>query len=137
MSGAEVTTDDVADGNLSAMRDGSTWLEPGSYRLENLDLTAGTLSIRAGVDENGDDTASLIADAAFPICVQIGERSETVGAANLVDGSFVSGPDHTGMVSLLGRTDDGILFGRLQFDLATPQGDETSFTDGVFRLGER
>jgi hypothetical protein len=60
--------------------------------------------------------ADLIEAAAFPICVPIGDRSETSGSANLVGGGFVSDATHTGGVAILGREGDTLL-GRFAFDL--------------------
>ena len=78
----------------------------------------------------------LIEAAAFPICVPVGARSETSGAANLVGGGFVSDATHTGGVALLAKDGDTLL-GRFAFDLANPAGDTLTFSDGAFRLPAR
>ncbi len=128
--------DDVADGNGTATRsDDVDFDEPGTWSAQQLSITIGVLDMIVTDDEGGDDVADLIEAAAFPICIPIGERSDTSGAANLVAGGFVSDADHTGGVAILGK-DGNTLLGRFSFDLVS--GDTViSFTDGAFRVPQR
>jgi hypothetical protein len=130
------TDDDVADGRGTATRsDGEAFDEAGTWNAQSLSITIGTLDMIVTDDEVGDDVADLIEAAAFPICIPIGERSETSGSANLVDGGFVSDASHTGGVAILGKDGDTLL-GRFSFDLAA--GATTlSFSDGAFRVPQR
>jgi hypothetical protein len=132
------TDDDVADGRGAATRsDGAAFDEAGSWSTASLDIVVGTLTMTASVDETGSQVAELIEAAAFPICVPIGERSETSGSANHVGDNLISDATHTGGVAILDRDGD-TLIGRFGFELVSPVSGETvTFSDGAFRLPTR
>lgn len=132
-------TPDVGDGTGAATRsDGAdfsgedTSWAPGSSGS----VTVGLLDMIIAKDQTGTDTESLIADAAFPICVKLAERSETSGSALLNGGSFQTNADHTGDVVIIGET-GGFLLGRFAVDLADGSGANLSFTDGQFKARRR
>jgi len=128
---------DVADGRGTATRsDGESFDEDGSWSATSISVTIGTLDMIATQDEVGSDVAELIESGAFPICVLMGERSETSGSANLVDGGFFSDATHTGGLLLLGR-EGTTLLGRFAFELVNGSGTTLSFTDGAFRVPQR
>jgi hypothetical protein len=130
--------DDVANGRGTATRsDGAAFDEAGSWSTVSLDIVVGTLTMTASADETGSRVADLIEAAAFPICVPIGERSETSGSANHVGDNLISDATHTGGVAILAE-EGGLLIGRFSVDLEAPStGEERSITDGVFRVGRR
>lgn len=137
LSGELPTTDEVGAGRVVADQDGSAFAADGTWkRPPGGSLAAGSLDIIIENDENGDATADLIDAATFPICVQIGARGESSGQANLVSGGYVSDASHGGTLAILGE-EDGNLIGRFSFELATPGGDTTVFSDGMFRVPER
>lgn len=138
LSGVAPSADDVSNGFGAASRDGQAFREAGSWgAAPRASIDIGTLSLAVPFDETGTDVSDLIARRAFPICVRLGERSETVGAGNLVDGGYVTDSQRTGAVAILGE-EGGFLLGRFELDLYSPsRGDETSFRDGVFRLERR
>lgn len=130
------TVDDVEDGKGAASRDGASWSETASWSATTATVTIGLLDIIVDKDEEGASVRGLFEDGTYPICVRIGERSESVGQANYVEGGFVSDGSHEGSISLLAN-EDGILVGRFSFSLANPGGTEMTFEDGVFRATER
>ncbi len=137
LSTAEPTDQDVADGRGSATRsDGEPFEGPGSWSPTSMSIVIETLDMIASADESGSAVSELIEAAAFPICVPIRDRSETSGSALLADGAFASDSDHTGGVAILGRDGD-TLVGRFAFELANPQGETVTFSDGVFRVPSR
>ena len=129
---------DVDDGKATADRsDGEAFSVEASWKPgDGGSLTLGVLDIIIENEESGSDTADIIEDGAFPICVRLGERGEKKGSANYIDGGYVTNAEHTGSVALLGNEDD-LLVGRFQIDLANPAGDELSFSDGVFSASLR
>ncbi len=131
------TDAEVAEGRGKATRsDGQPFDAPGTWSPTSLSIVIETLDIIASADETGSSVSELIEAAAFPICVPVRDRIETSGFAILADGAFVSDADHTGGVAILGRDGD-ILVGRFAFDLANPQGQVLSFSDGAFRVPSR
>lgn len=124
---------DVADGTGEAKRsDGAAFSEDATWNPgAGGSLTIGVLDMIIEKEESGSDTADIIEDGAFPICVRLGERGETTGSANYIDGGFVTSAGNTGSVAILSNDED-ILVGRFAVDLANPQGEELSFTDGAF-----
>lgn len=138
LSGAAPTADDVRDGFGRAERDGQPFEEAGSWgAAPQASIDIGTLSLTVPYDETGTEVTDLIARRAFPICVRLGERSDTVGAGNLVDGGYITDAGHTGAVAILGE-EGGLLLGRFAVELiSSSEGAETSFTDGAFRLERR
>lgn len=138
LSGVPPTADDVQNGFGEALRDGAPFKEAGTWGAAPLaSIDIGTLSLAVPFDETGTEVTDLIARRAFPICARLGDRSDTVGAGNLVEGGYVTDASHTGAVAILGE-DGGFLTGRFVVDLiSSSEGAETSFTDGVFRLERR
>lgn len=138
LSGVLPTSDEVENGFGAAVRDGQPFKEAGTWGAAPLgSIDIGTLSLAIPFDETGTEVTDLIARRAFPICVRLGERSDTVGAANLVEGGYVTDAQHTGAVAILGE-EGGFLVGRFVIDLVSEsEGAETSFEDGVFRLERR
>lgn len=130
--------DDVADGRGTATRsDGAAFDEAGSWSTVSLDIVVGTLTMTASADETGSRVADLIEAAAFPICVPIGQRSDTSGSANHVGDNLISDATHTGGVAILDRDGD-TLIGRFEFDLVgAASGETVTFSDGAFRLPTR
>jgi hypothetical protein len=138
LSSTPPTADDVVDGRGKATRsDGAEFDEAGSWApapASSVDL--GTLSMIIQYDETGSVVDDLIADGAFPICVPQGERSDTSGQANLVDGGFVTDATHDGGLAILGKEGD-VLLGRFGFTLVDQGGTTLTFSEGVFRVPQR
>lgn len=125
------TEDDVARGRGKATRsDGVALDAEGSWSVAQSDVVVGTLVMQMPVDETGATVTDLIADGAFPICVPMGERSETSGAANLLPG-FVTNANTRGGLAVLAKDGD-TLFGRFAFDMQDQQGNSLAIDDGVF-----
>ncbi len=136
-STAAVGDADVDEGFGSADRsDGVAFREAGDWApAPSSSVVIGTLSMVMQFDEAGLVVDDLVADGAFPICIPQGARSETSGAANLVDGGFVTDATHTGGLVLLAKEGD-VLVGRFGFDMVA--GAETlTFENGVFRVAQR
>jgi hypothetical protein len=131
--GLSTEAPDVQEGRGSADRDGGEALdEPADWKPgSGGSLTIGVLDFIIEKEESGSDTEGLVEDGAFPICVRLGERSEKTGAANYIDGGYVTNASHTGAVAILSNDSD-LLVGRFEVELANPGGDELAFTDGVF-----
>lgn len=138
LPGAAPTADDVQNGFGEALRDGQAFREAGSWgAAPQASIDIGTLSLMIPFDETGTAVSDLIARRAFPICIPLGERSDTVGAGNLVEGAYITDAQRKGAVAILGE-EGGFLQGRFELDLFSPsRGEETSFRDGVFRLERR
>jgi hypothetical protein len=138
LSSTPPSTDDVADGRGKATRsDGAAFDVEGTWApAPASSLVLGTLSMVMQFDETGTAVDELVADGAFPICVPQGERSETSGQANLVDGGFVTDATHDGGLAILGKDGD-LLLGRFAFTLVDQSGATLSFEDGVFRVPQR
>lgn len=137
LEGGLPTTDEVGSGQLLALKDGADFDVTGSWkRPPGGSLTGGSLDIIIEHDGEGAETADLIDNETFPICVPIGARAEDSGQANYVDGGFVSDDSHGGMLAILG-TEGGEILGRFSFSLANPAGTEMSFESGIFRVPER
>jgi hypothetical protein len=117
--------------------DGEEFREEGNWGpAPASSITIGTLDMIIANDEEGLAVDDLIADGAFPICVPQRDRSETSGAANLVEGGFVTNAEHTGGVAILGKEGD-VLIGRFGFELVDNGGTTLTFSDGVFRVPQR
>lgn len=137
--GISTAQPNVADGTGQATRsDGdaftgqdASWA-PGS----SASVTVGLLDMIIAKDQTGTDTEDLIADAAFPICVKLAERSETSGSALLNGGSFQSSADHTGAIAIIDE-EGGFLLGRFAVDLTDGSGANLSFSDGQFKARRR
>lgn len=126
---------DVDEGFGEATRsDGAAFKEEGTWK-PSASITIGTLDMVIVNDDQGLVVEDLIADGAFPICVLQGARSETSGAANLVEGGFVTDATHDGGVAILGKDGDNLI-GRFGFDLAAGA-DTLTFSDGVFNVPQR
>lgn len=132
------TTDEVPDGYVRATLDGQpfeatgTWSDGPSASID----ADGPLSMIIAKDQTATSTIELVGRGAFPICVPLGERSDTSGNATW-DSSFVTDKDHTGMVAILGE-DAGFLLGRFEVELVDANnGAVTKFEDGVFRAQRR
>jgi hypothetical protein len=137
LSGEVPTTDEIGSGQVAADQDGSPFTAAGTWRPPpGGSFTAGNLDVIMEKDEDGNDTADLIAEGTFPICVTIGERSETSGQANLVQGGFVSDGSNGGNFAILAE-EDGEIVGRFAFTLANTSGETTTFSDGLFRVPQR
>jgi hypothetical protein len=137
LSGAVPSTDEIASGQVSADRDGSAFTASGTWRPPpGGSFTAGNLDVIMENDEEGNDTADLITEGTFPICVTIGDRSETSGQANLVEGGYVSDGSNGGTFAILAE-EDGEIVGRFAFTLANTSGDTTTFSEGLFRVPQR
>jgi hypothetical protein len=133
LSGAVPTSEDVGDGQVKASRDGAAFSAANATWSvgPSASLNAGELTIVIVNDESGSNTEELIGRGAFPICINIGERSGSSGNAQLVGTAFVSDASHTGNLSILGN-EGGQLSGRFEVELADG-GATTRFTDGIFR----
>lgn len=131
--GLSTEAPDVQEGRGAADRDdGEAFDEPADWKPgSGGSLTLGVLDFIIEKEESGSDTESLVEDGAFPICVRLGERSEKTGAANYIDGGYVTNASHTGAVAILSNEDD-LLVGRFEVELANPGGEELAFTNGVF-----
>jgi hypothetical protein len=134
LPGAIPTDSDLANGQVRALRDGAeftasnaTWSVGPSAALN-----AGELTIIIVNDETGSNTESLIGQGAFPLCIDLGERSGSSGNAQLVGTGFVSDAAHTGSLSILGN-DGGMLSGRFEVTLADGSA-TTRFSEGAFRV---
>ena len=134
--GLSTAVPEVADGRVTATVDGAAFDESGSYSPTTGSFTAGLLDIIISKDENGDDTMALIADESFPICIQLGERSDTSGNANFVEGGFVTDADHTGSLVIAAVADEMIV-GRFELTLGNSAGETKTFEDGAFKIPER
>ena len=139
MCGVSTAAPDVADGTGEATRsDGDAFTSqdaswaPGS----SASVTVGLLDMIIAKDQTGTDTENLIADGAFPICVTLGERSESSGSALLNGGSFASDAGHNGAVVIIAE-EGGFLAGRFEVDLLDGGGANLSFTDGQFKARRR
>jgi hypothetical protein len=132
------SVDEVANGHGRAVRsDRVPFDEEGSWSLgPNGSVDISVLAMIKVFDENGGVVDDLIADGAFPICVRQGERSETSGQANFVDGGFATDADHEGALAILGK-DEELLVGRFSVTLVNQAGVTLSFDDGVFRVPRR
>ena len=126
-----------AAGTLQASLDGSPFTQADATWSDdsNGSLVAGTLTIVIAVDETGTSVGELVGRRAFPICVPLGERSETSGQATF-DSAFVTSATSTGSLSILDEA-DGVITGRFQVDLTSGGGDARAFDDGVFRASLR
>ncbi len=138
LSAVPPTVEEVADGRGMAVRsDGEAFDVEGSWApAPSSSVDLGTLSMIMQFDETGSAVDDLIADGAFPICVPQGERGAESGAANLVDGGFVTNATHDGGLALLGKDGD-LLLGRFAFTLVDPSGTELTFSEGAFRVPQR
>jgi hypothetical protein len=136
LSSSTPTATEIEEGLVTATQDGSAFEGEGSWSATTGSLTGGLLDIIIQNDESGERTADKVSAGDFPICVQIGDRSDNVGQANLVSGGFVSDADNTGSLSILAQEGDYIV-GRFSFSLADTSGETTVFEDGLFRVAER
>lgn len=129
---------DIEEGFGKATRsDGVAFEEEGTWAAApSSSVVIGVLTMIIANDDEGLVVDDLISDGAFPICVPQAARSETAGAANFVDGGFVTDDTNKGGLAILGKDGD-VLIGRFSFDMAAPGGDTLSFDDGVFRLPQR
>ena len=134
--GGTPTADEIASGRVTATQDGSSFNETGSWSPTSGSLTGGLLDIIIQKDDSGERTADRVDAGDFPICITIGERSDTVGQANLVEGGYVSDSSHTGSLAIYAE-EDGEIVGRFSFTLANTSGDTTVFEEGLFRVSER
>lgn len=135
---AKPTAEDVADNQVVAKLNGGGFDEPGSWSAgPNGSLTAGTLNVVIARDNTGTLTSDLVGRGAFPICVDIGERSDVSGNADF-DGHFLSDGAHTGSVAILGE-EEGLLTGRFRLELKDNLGADAPavFEDGMFRIPRR
>ena len=135
-TGGTPSSDEIASGRVTATQDGSTFDEAGTWSATSGSLTGGLLDIIIQQDDSGERTADRIASGDFPICIMVGERSETSGQANLVQGGFVSNASNTGSLAIYAEENDEIV-GRFSFSLENTSGEKTVFEDGLFRVGER
>jgi hypothetical protein len=136
LSGVVPTTADVLDGRARGSQDGTAFDIGGTWAPgPSGSIDIGTLSMVIAVDETGTDVGDLVGRRAFPICIPLGERSETSGNASW-DGSYITDSSHTGAVAILDE-DAGFLAGRFEVTLLESGGAMTAFTDGVFRLPQR
>jgi hypothetical protein len=131
--GLSTEAPDVQEGRGSADRDdGDPFDEAADWKPgSGGSLTIGVLDFIIEKEESGSDTENLVEDGAFPICVRLGERGDKTGAANYIDGGYVTNASHTGAVAILSNDSD-LLVGRFEVELANPGGDELAFTNGVF-----
>jgi hypothetical protein len=131
------TAEESPVGRLVAKRSGVSsdpFSEAGAWTPgPSTSIDAGLLSLIIAQEQTGTRTEDLIANAAFPICVPLADRSDRSGQANFVDGGFVTSASHTGGVAIL-AVEDGNLVGRFEAELANNQGQTLTFSDGVFRL---
>jgi len=136
--GQSTALPEIEEGFGSATRsDGEAFKEEGTWAAApSSSVVIGVLTMIMANDDEGLVVDDLISDGAFPICVPQASRSETAGAANYVDGGFVTDDTNKGGLAILGKDGD-VLIGRFGFDLAAPNGDTLSFDDGVFRLPQR
>ena len=135
------SVEDVPEGRLIAQRDGQDWSVTGSWGAgpaTSIDVggSGDALSIIIARDETGTPTDELLDAGALPVCVQIGDRSDSVGQANFLPGGFVSDATHSGTLSILEYAGD-LLIGRFSFSLASPSGETMELTEGAFRLPQR
>ncbi|MBM4282248.1 MAG: hypothetical protein FJ137_16335 [Deltaproteobacteria bacterium] len=138
LSVAPPAPDEVNDGRGTAVRsDGVPFDVEGDWApAPSSSLVLGTLTMGMQFDETGTAVDDLIADGAFPICVPQGERGDKSGAANLLDGGFVTDATRNGGLAILGKEAD-LLLGRFAFTLIDPSGVELTFSDGAFRVPQR
>lgn len=137
MSGALPTEDEVAAGQGNGLRDGESFTEEGSWGPgPSSSVDVGVLSMIIVNDESGSETEELITRGAFPICIQLGERSEDSGSANYVLGGFITDDSTGGSLSILGIEGNNLL-GRFEVDLKNGAGETLSITDGAFNLPGR
>lgn len=122
-----------ADGTLDATLDGAAFSQGDATWSDdsNGSLVAGTLTMVIAVDETGTSVGELVGRRAFPICVPLGERSETSGQATF-DSAFVTSASSTGSLSILDEQ-AGVITGRFQVNLSSGGGETRAFSDGVFR----
>jgi len=131
------TEDEVAAGQGVATLDGDAFSSEGTWGAgPSASIDLGVLSMTIVNDETGAETEDLITRGAFPICVLLGNRSETSGSANYIQGGFVTSDDVGGSVSILDIQGSNIL-GRFNVDLQNGGGESMSFTDGVFNVPQR
>jgi len=131
------TADEVGEGRGTATHDGAAFESEGSWGAgPSASIDLGVLSMTIVNDETGAQTEDLISRGAFPICILLGERSEDTGAANYIQGGFVTDNDTGGMLSILGIEGSNIL-GRFNVDLENGSGETMTFEDGVFNVPQR
>jgi hypothetical protein len=110
----------------------ASWESGGSASVD-----VGVLDMIIAKDATGTDFDSLVADGALPICIPQAARSDTSGAANLVEGGFVTDATHTGNVLVISVDADNML-GRFAMELVSPDGTSTlTFSDGEFNAARR
>jgi hypothetical protein len=132
LTGGIPSEDEAPSGRLVATLDGQPFSQAATWSDgPNGSLDSGTLTAIITVDQSGTDVPDLIGRRAFPICVPLGERSETSGQATF-DGSFVTNASNTGNLSILDEA-DGIIVGRIAVTLGEAGGDTHVFADGAFR----
>ncbi|MCP4504382.1 MAG: hypothetical protein GY822_31085 [Deltaproteobacteria bacterium] len=137
MSGEIPSVDEVEPGRGTGMRDGEAFSEEGSWGPgPSSSVDVGVLSMIIVNDESGSETEELITRGAFPICVQLGQRSKDTGSANYVLGGFITDDSVGGSLTILGIEGSNLL-GRFALDLQNGAGETLSITDGVFNLPER
>jgi hypothetical protein len=133
LSTAPVTDDEAAQGQGSGVRsDDVTLRGTSSWRAEPVtNLVVGDMSFEGfTTDENGADVLELISNAAFPLCIRLGERDATNGNAT-VPPAFVTNATNQGVLVLTDNR-DGALGGRFAVDF-----DGMTVSDGVFRASQR
>jgi hypothetical protein len=137
VSSVDPDDSEIADGMGEALLDGSAFSNMASWAPgPNSSLDIGTLSMIIAFDETGTQTTDLLERRAFPICVPLGERSDTSGSA-AYDGPYLTNATQNGGVALLGE-EGGVLSGRFALDLVhNVDGSVISFTEGVFRAERR
>lgn len=127
---------EVGDGEGEALLDGNTFLGDASYGVgPNASLTVGLLDMGLVADTTGTSVVELVERGAFPVCVELGQRTDTTMAAIDNDGGLTTNETHGGALSILAAEGD-ILVGRFEVEVANG-GTTRSYTDGVFRATKR
>ncbi len=129
------TLDAAPEGRALATVDGDAFDETATYSVgPGASFTTGDLDIILAGDTTGTAVDELIGRGAFPICVELGERSEKTMSANFVSDGSTTSADKTGALSIL-AAEGGVIVGRFEVELG---GAAThSVTDGVFRATKR
>jgi hypothetical protein len=135
LSSEPPTLEAAPEGRARATFDGDAFDEEATYSVgPAASFVAGVLTIDIVADTTGTKVDELIGRGAFPICVELGARSETTMAANYVSDGATTSADKTGALSIL-DADGDVIVGRFQVELG---GAAThSVTDGVFRATKR
>jgi hypothetical protein len=134
LSGVMPDVEEVGDGRGRALLGGEAWEANGTWSPgSNASVNLGLLELTVPRDETGTDTSDLIARRAFPICITLGERSNTSGSATF-EGRFLTTAAHGGSAAVLGEQ-GGFLLGRFELELKDNNGVATVvFEGGAFRV---